>query len=114
MPRKVQRTNPISIRLTDEEKLDWELKAHAAGLSISQLVREAMGKVRVTKVGDRSIQVERTRQIAKIGNNLNQIARWANTYKTTAEVVEVVTHLIAIEQALLDLNQIEPKPQSDK
>ena len=107
MPRKVQRTNPISIRLTDEEKLDWELKAHAAGLSISQLVREAMGKVRVTKVGDRSLQVERTRQIAKIGNNLNQIARWANTYKTTAEVVEVVTHLIAIEQALMALNSLE-------
>lgn len=110
MPRKVQRTNPISIRLTDSEKLDWELKAHAAGMSISQLVRESMGKVRVTNIGDRALQIERTRQIAKIGNNLNQIARWANTYKTTADTVEVVTHLVAIEQALLALNDLKPKP----
>ena len=107
MPRKVQRTNTISIRLTDSEKLDWELKAHAAGLTISQLARQAMGKVRVTNVGDRAIAIERTRQIAKIGNNLNQIARWANTYKSTAEAVEVVTHLVAIEKALLTLNNIK-------
>jgi hypothetical protein len=104
MPRKVQRTNTVAVRLTDEEKLDWDLKAHAAGLTISQLVRQAMDKVRITNVGDRSVQIERTRQIAKIGNNLNQIARWINRYKTSADTVEVVTHLISIEQALLALN----------
>jgi hypothetical protein len=104
MPRKVQRTNTVAVRLTDDEKLDWDLKAHAAGLSISQLVRQAMDKVRITNVGDRSVQIERTRQIAKIGNNLNQIARWINRYKTSADTVEVVTHLISIEQALLALN----------
>ena len=107
MPRKVQRTKPIAVRLTDEEKLDWDLKAHAAGLSISELVRQAMNRVRISHVGDRAVQIERTRQIAKIGNNLNQIARWVNRYKTTADTVEVVTHLIAIEQALLALNSIK-------
>lgn len=107
MPRKVQRTNTISIRLTAEEKLDWDLKAHSAGLSISQLVRQAMNRVRISHIGDRALQIERTRQIAKIGNNLNQIARWVNTYKTTTDTVEVVTHLIAIEQALMALNSIE-------
>jgi len=104
MPRKVQRTKPIAVRLTDEEKLDWDLKAHAAGLSISELVRQAMSRVRIHHIGDRAVQIERTRQIAKIGNNLNQIARWINRYKTTADTVEVVTHLIAIEQALMALN----------
>ena len=103
MPRKVQRTNTISIRLTDEEKLDWELKAHAAGLTISQLAREAMNRVKVMNVSDRAIQMKRTYQIAKIGNNLNQIARWANTYTNTIEAVEVITYLIAIEKALLAL-----------
>ena len=104
MARKVQRTKPIAVRLTDEEKLDWDLKAHAAGLSISELVRQAMNRVRISHVGDRAVQIERTRQIAKIGNNLNQIARWVNRYKTTADTVEVVTHLLAIEQALMALN----------
>ena len=107
MPRKVQRTKPIAVRLTDEEKLDWDLKAHAAGLSISELVRQAMNRVRISHIGDRALQIERTRQIAKIGNNLNQIARWVNRYKTTADTVEVVTHLVAIEQALMALNSIE-------
>ena len=110
MPRKVQRTKPIAVRLTDEEKLDWDLKAHAAGLSISELVRQAMNRVRISHVGDRSIQIERTRQIAKIGNNLNQIARWVNRYKTSADTVEVVTHLVAIEKALLDLSDLKPSP----
>ena len=110
MPRKVQRTKPITVRLTDEEKLDWDLKAHAAGLSISELVRQAMNRVRISHVGDRAVQIERTRQIAKIGNNLNQIARWVNRYRTTADTVEVVTHLVAIEQVLLDLSDLKPKP----
>ncbi|MGB5635715.1 MAG: plasmid mobilization relaxosome protein MobC [Waterburya sp.] len=86
MPRKVQRTKPVAVRLTDKEKLDWDLKAHAAGLSISELVRQAMERVKIHHVGDRSIQIERTRQIAKIGNNLNQIARWVNRYKTSADL----------------------------
>jgi hypothetical protein len=110
MPRKVQRTSTVTVRLTDEEKLDWDLKAHAAGLSISQLLREAMNRVRITNVGDRAVQIERTRQIAKIGNNLNQIARWINRYKTSADTVEVVTHLVAIEQALMAMSDIKPKP----
>ena len=39
-------------------------------------------------------------QIAGIGNNLNQIAGWANTYAETAEAVEVIAHLVAIERAI--------------
>jgi hypothetical protein len=109
MPRKVQRTNTVAVRLTESEKLDWDLKAHAAGFSISQLVREAMNRVRITNVSDRALQIERTRQISKIGNNLNQIARWVNRYKTTASTVEVVTQLVAIEQALMALSEIKPK-----
>lgn len=110
MPRKVQRTKPITVRLTDEEKLDWDLKAHAADLSISELVRQAMSRVRISHVGDRAVQIERTRQIAKICNNLNQIARWVNRYKTTTDAVEVVTHLVAIEKALQALSDIKQKP----
>lgn len=108
MSQKVERNKSISIRLTSEEKLDWELKAHATGLSISQLAREAIAKVKITRLQDRNLQKERTRQIAKIGNNLNQIARWANTYKSNANAAEVISHLIAIESALLELANLKP------
>ena len=37
----------------------------------------------------------------RIGNNLNQIARWANTHAETAmDAVEVIAHLVAIERAM--------------
>ena len=39
------------------------------------------------------VERERTRQVARIGNNLNQIARWA----TPIDAVEVIAHLIVIE-----------------
>ena len=43
------------------------------------------------------------RQLARIGANLNQIARWANIFKANTEAVEVVAHLVAIERALAAL-----------
>ena len=46
-----------------------------------------------------AVERERPRQIARIGNNPNQIARRANTYKTATEAVEVIAHLVAIERA---------------
>ena len=53
---------------------------------------------------------ERTRELARIGANLNQIARWANIHKENAEVVEVVAHLVAIERAL-DTLTVEGEPR---
>ncbi len=45
-------------------------------------------------------------QVARIGNNLNQIARWANTHASEAEAVEVIAHLVVIERALAALAQV--------
>ena len=56
---------------------------------------------------------ERTRELARIGANLNQIARWANTYASTAEAVEVVAHLVIIERALAALAPVgNPDPDA--
>lgn len=107
MPRKVQRTNIVNIRLTDTEKLDWDLKAHVTGLNISQLVRSAMTKTRITHEKDRAIEIERIRQIARIGNNLNQIARWVNTYKSAAEAIEVISYLREIKFELNSINSLD-------
>ena len=62
-------------------------------------IREA-GKgaswARAGKSGRRSeLERERTRELARIGSNLNQIARWANTHKENAEAVEVIAHLVS-------------------
>ncbi len=61
------------------------------------LRRRAMAR---TRTWTAAIEVERQRtcELAKSGNNLNQIARWANTCKENAEAVEVVAYLVAIDR----------------
>jgi hypothetical protein len=38
--------------------------------------------------------------LARIGSNLNQLARWVNTYKRRAEALEVLMALTAFEREL--------------
>lgn len=45
-------------------------------------------------------------ELSKIGNNLNQLARWCNTYKQGAEAVTVGYWLAKIEE---DIKAILPK-----
>lgn len=53
---------------------------------------------------------ERIRQLARIGANLNQLARWANTWKSRAEAVEILTALASLERALLAKDTAPPPP----
>ena len=62
-----------------------------------------MARTRTWTTPAAEVERERTRQVGRIGNNLNQIARWANTHSSAAEAVEVVGHLAAIERALAAL-----------
>ena len=90
----------VKIRASEAERAEWHAKARSVGLSLSDLVRRSIGRVRTWTVAHTELEQERTRELARIGSNLNQIARWANTHKKNAEVVEVVAHLVAIERAL--------------
>ena len=90
----------VKIRASDRERGEWHAKARAVGLSLSDLVRRSLGRARPWTVAHRELERDRTRELARIGSNLNQIARWANIHKTDAEALEVVAHLVAIERAL--------------
>ena len=93
----------VKIRASEAERAEWHAKARSAGLTLSDLVRRSVGRVHAWTVAHAEVERERTRELARIGNNLNQIARWANTFASTAEAVEVVAHLVAIERALAAL-----------
>ena len=101
----------VQARVSPAEYAAWTAKAASAGVSSSALLREAMTHTGVwTPTADdaarehaREVERERTREIARLGNNLNQIARWANRHKSALEAVEVIVHLAAIERALRDL-----------
>ena len=93
----------VKIRASDTERAEWHAKARAAGLSLSDLVRRSVGRVRTWTVAHTELERERTRELARIGSNLNQIARWANIHKEDADALEVVAHLVAIERAMATL-----------
>ena len=60
-----------------------------------------MARTRTWTAPALAIESERIRQLARIGNNLNQLARWANTHKTAAEAITVIAHLLSFERSLL-------------
>ena len=90
----------VTVRVSAAELAEWRGKAHAAGVSLSELLRRAMARTRTWTAAAAAVERERTRELAQIGNNLNQLARWANTYKQGADAVAVVAQLSAIERAL--------------
>ena len=90
----------VKIRSSEAERAEWHAKARSAGLSLSDLVRRSVGRVHTWTVAHTELERERTRELARIGSNLNQIARWANIHKEDADALEVVAHLVAIERAL--------------
>jgi len=65
----------LEVRCSKEEKAEWTAKAEAAGMSLSLFVREALERVRTWTAVDRKAHAERTRELARIGNNINRIAR---------------------------------------
>ena len=76
--------------------------AHAR-VTPAELLRQAMARTQTWTAPAREVERERTRQIARIGSNLNQIARWANTHLDELAAGEVITHLAAIERELVQL-----------
>ena len=75
-------------------------------------MRRSVGRARTWTVVHAEVERERTRELARTGANLNQIARWANTFKANAEAVEIVVHLVAIERALAALAPVV-RPDAD-
>jgi hypothetical protein len=109
--RKPPPRSLVQARVSPEDLAAWRSKAAASGVSSSALLRQAMTHTEVwTPTLDdaerkraREVERERTREIARIGNNVNQLAKWANRYQSAADAVEVIVHLAAIERALRNL-----------
>ncbi|MGE4298871.1 MAG: MobC family plasmid mobilization relaxosome protein [Desulfovibrionaceae bacterium] len=96
----MRRDKRIEVRLSDEEKRDWEAKASSCGQPLADLLRDAMSRVRPWSPTSRKHERERLLAMAMIGNNLNQIARWANAHKKGAEAARIITVLMSLERAL--------------
>lgn len=100
------RTTVVNLRLKADEKEAWQAMAKAEGVTLADLIRTRLS----TKTVDRDPIKRRVGRkadplllsnIGRVGSNLNQLARWANSYKSGAEASEILLALVAIEQILL-------------
>ena len=96
-----RRTARLWVRVSPTEFAAYQAKAAAAGVPVSALLRQAMGRTRTWTASATEVERERTRQVARIGNNLNQLARWANANASAAEAVTVTANLVSFERALV-------------
>ena len=94
------RTAIAHARVTPREFAEWQAKADTAGVTLSQLIRAAMERTRVWSPDSLAEIRALIREVGRIGANVNQIARWANTHKDAADAAEVLVRLAQIERDL--------------
>lgn len=118
-PQSDRRDKEIKIRLSSSERDQVHAIADKANLSVADFVRIRLldAGVDVEPVGRRPVfanspaikaDPELLRQLAQLGNNLNQIARKVNRYALQAnhiDVIKLFTVMLAIEQHLGQLSK---------
>ncbi len=102
-----RRTAWLKIRVTPEEKKAIAAKAEAQGRTVTDFMRQRALNYRLRQ---NPLEKERVRQLARIGANLNQLARWANIHKGRAQVIDVLVALASLER---ELKGADTPPPSD-
>ncbi len=102
------RTAIVTCRVSPSELAEWRAKAARAGVPVSDLLRRAMARTRTWTAEDSAAARDLARQVARIGVNLNQLARWANTHRSAADALAVLTRLHEIERALAEVRPPSP------
>ncbi|MGP0837857.1 plasmid mobilization protein [Serratia sp. CY85251] len=98
----------LQVRLSDEEHAQLQLQLQLldadadAGMTMFELVRAHIGRILARNCQD---ERERVAMLNRINANLNMIARCVNTWRISASAVEAVSHLMAIERAVLELTR---------
>jgi len=98
----------VKFRLNEEERKIWQQKASERNLTLpkfsKQVVAQAItqGKLKQPKI-DKQQGTEIIRHLAKLGGNVNQLAKWCNTHKvdvSPVQVQEVQNSLDAVREEL--------------
>ena len=88
------RSTAVVIRVHPEERDLLKLNAGLHDMSVSDYIRQTCLGLRLRRTPE---EKRRLRELARIGSNLNQLARWANTYKESLEAVKIITALARLE-----------------
>ena len=93
----MKRTHFIKVRVTDYELAQIKEKATEAKLTVSDLLRKSTLDFTLRKT---PANREKIRHLARIGSNINQIARWVNKYKLRAQAIEVILWLNRLQNEI--------------
>jgi hypothetical protein len=105
----MKRDKWVHVKVSESEKDSWSRLAESSGLTLADLIRQQLGAAEmvhrepVKKRRIKRVDPALIRELAKIGNNLNQMSRWANTYKSDAEAMAVLRALLSVERQLADI-----------
>lgn len=101
----------IELRVSAEEKAHWQAIATSRGVSLSELIRAALSGQRLrTRRAAPRVDPDLVRELARIGNNLNQLARAANR-RPPVETVSLLVKLIEIDRELAVLRAAHERPR---
>ncbi|WP_435171693.1 MobC family plasmid mobilization relaxosome protein [Falsirhodobacter sp. 1013] len=100
----------IEIRTTPEDKERWQKIAASKGVSLSELVRVTLDSQRLRKRRDPpKVDPDLLRELARIGNNLNQLARAANR-RQPVPAAALLLQLIEIDRELAAVRAAHERP----
>lgn len=105
----------IRLRASTEDRDRWQAKAERAGVSMSNLIRQSLDEIPVSKRRRIDVDPAFIRQIAMLGNNLNQIAHWHNAkHGKGIESIVVLSRLVEIDRQMRKLREsIEGRSHDD-
>jgi len=107
-PSRPRRVHITSLRLTTSERRRIRATAHAAGLSVSAFIRRAaLGRRIRARRGH--LRRDAIYHLSKIGNNINQLARVANTVGEVRAIELLEEAVVDLRHALAELT--EPRPR---
>lgn len=100
----------IEIRTTPEEKRHWQEAAENKGVSLSELVRSSLAGQRLRKRREApKVSPDLLRELARIGNNLNQLAHAANR-RVPLESAALLIRLVEIDRELAAIRAAHERP----
>jgi hypothetical protein len=90
----------LKVRVSGAELQEVRAKAFLTEQSVSDFIRFRAFNYRVRQT---AADKERLRQLARIGSNINQLARWANTHKAAGPTLEVLLWLNRLALNVADI-----------
>lgn len=103
----------IQIRIDDGTKAKWLLKAKEQGTTLTELIVTAVNGTKISRRKRVNVDPALIRELARLGNNLNQIARWANSYKADANALAVIAELINIDREIAGITRVIEAENAD-